>query len=72
LLPQSAEVRLRTAPGGHLAVLAGPDAPRTTWRELDEFQRWWDMRAIRRRVPSRRVSVDEAGANPIRAKLQVV
>ncbi len=72
LLPLSAEVRLRTAPGGHLAVLAGPRAPETTWRELDEFQRWWDTRAIRRRVPSRRVSVDEAGANPIRPRLQVV
>ena len=57
LLPQSAEVRLRTSPGGHLAVLAGPHAAETTWREVDEFQRWWDMRVIRRRVPSRRVSV---------------
>ncbi len=37
LLPQSAEVRLRTAPGGHLAVLSGPAAKATTWRELDEF-----------------------------------
>src|SRR5690606_30190402 len=42
LLPQSAEVRLRTAPGGHLAVLSGPRAKATTWRELDEFQHYWD------------------------------
>lgn len=72
LLPQSAEVRLRTAPGGHLAVLAGPLASSTTWREIDDFQRWWDGRAIRRRVPSRRVSVEAAGSQPIRPKLQVV
>ncbi|MDQ8046953.1 MAG: alpha/beta fold hydrolase [Solirubrobacteraceae bacterium] len=72
LLPQSAEVRLRTAPGGHFAVLAGPNAAGTTWREIDEFQGWWDMRQIRRRVPSRRVSVEEAGASPERPRLQVV
>lgn len=72
LLPNSAEVRLRTAPGGHLAVLAGPHARETTWRELDEFQRWWDTRQIRRRVPSRRVSVDAAGAHVEPSKLQVV
>jgi polyhydroxyalkanoate synthase len=72
LLPLSAEVRLRTAPGGHLAVLAGPHAATTTWQELDEFQRWWDTRQIRRRVASRRVSVDQAGAHPERSRLQVV
>lgn len=72
LLPRSAEVRLRTAPGGHLAVLCGPGAATTTWRELDEFQRWWDTRALRRRVASRRVSVEEAGAGPTLPKLQVV
>lgn len=72
LLPQSAEVRLRTAPGGHLAVLTGMQAARTTWREIDEFQRWWDERPIRRRVPSRRVSLEEAGANLSRPQLKVV
>ncbi|MBJ7471020.1 MAG: alpha/beta fold hydrolase [Solirubrobacteraceae bacterium] len=72
LLPQSAEVRLRTSPGGHLAVLSGPHAAETTWREIDEFQRWWDLRAIRRRVPSRRVSVEAAGSQPERPRLQVV
>ncbi len=72
LLPQSAEVRLRTAPGGHVAVLAGPNAKATTWRELDEFQTWWDARQIRRRVPSRRVSVEEAGAAPMRPQLHVL
>ncbi|MFT4034529.1 MAG: alpha/beta fold hydrolase [Patulibacter sp.] len=72
LLPQSAEVRLRTAPGGHFAVLAGPTARTTTWRELDEFQNWWDARQIRRRAPSRRVSVEEAGASAERPHLQVL
>jgi polyhydroxyalkanoate synthase len=72
LLPQSAEVRLRTAPGGHLAVLAGSHAKTTTWRELDAFQTWWDTRQIRRRVPSRRVSVEAAGATPTRPQLHVL
>lgn len=72
LLPRAAEVRLRTAPGGHLAVLSGSQAPLTTWRELDEFQRWWDGRALRRRVPSRRVTVDAAGTAQVRPKLQVI
>lgn len=72
LLPQSAEVRMRTAPGGHLAVLAGADAKHTTWQELDEFQTWWDSRQIRRRVASRRVSIEEAGATAGRPKLHVL
>lgn len=72
LLPLSAEVRLRTAPGGHLAVLTGAQAASTTWREIDEFQRWWDGRQIRRRVPNRRVSVEAAGAGPERGHLQVL
>lgn len=72
LLPQSAEVRLRTAPGGHLAVLAGPKARDTTWRELDAFQTFWDARAIRRRTASRRISVEAAGASPEHPQLQVL
>ena len=31
------EVRLETAPGGHLGVLTGMGARDTTWRYLDEF-----------------------------------
>jgi polyhydroxyalkanoate synthase subunit PhaC len=31
------DVRLETAPGGHLGVLTGRAAERTTWRHLDEF-----------------------------------
>ena len=37
LLPNAAEVRLETAPGGHLGVLTGRSAARSTWRYIDEF-----------------------------------
>ena len=37
LLTGSADVRLETAPGGHLGVLTGRSAERTTWRALDAF-----------------------------------
>jgi polyhydroxyalkanoate synthase len=41
LLSGSAEVRLATAPGGHLGVLAGRSARGTTWRHIDEFLGRW-------------------------------
>lgn len=37
LLPNAPEVRLRTAPGGHLGVLTGRTAAKTTWPEIDAF-----------------------------------
>lgn len=37
LLPNSPAVRYETAPGGHLGVLTGRAARRTTWVYLDEF-----------------------------------
>jgi polyhydroxyalkanoate synthase len=37
LLPNAPQVRLETAPGGHLGVLTGRSAKRTTWTYLDEF-----------------------------------
>jgi polyhydroxyalkanoate synthase len=37
LLRNAQDVRLGTAPGGHLGVLTGRSAERTTWRQLDEF-----------------------------------
>lgn len=37
LLPNSPEVRLETAPGGHLGVLTGAKAPETTWTYIDDF-----------------------------------
>jgi len=37
LLAGAPEVRLATAPGGHLGVLTGRAARRTTWLQLDDF-----------------------------------
>jgi len=37
LLTGSPDVRLETAPGGHLGVLTGRSAERTTWAALDAF-----------------------------------
>lgn len=37
LLENAPSVRFETAPGGHLGVLTGRGARRTTWRYLDEF-----------------------------------
>lgn len=37
LLPRAAEVRLETAPGGHLGVLTGRSAVLSTWPMIDEF-----------------------------------
>jgi polyhydroxyalkanoate synthase subunit PhaC len=37
LLPNAGEVRLETGPGGHLGVLTGRSAKRTTWVFIDEF-----------------------------------
>jgi len=39
LLPNAPSVRLERAPGGHLGVLTGRGARRTTWGFLDEFLR---------------------------------
>ena len=36
-LVPNAEVRLETAPGGHLGVLTGRAARATTWQLLDAF-----------------------------------
>lgn len=37
LLPNSPDVRLAEAPGGHLGVLTGRSAPTTTWAMIDDF-----------------------------------
>jgi polyhydroxyalkanoate synthase len=37
LLRGAADVRLETAPGGHLGVLTGRAAERTTWSYVDEW-----------------------------------
>jgi polyhydroxyalkanoate synthase subunit PhaC len=43
LLPNSPDVRLETAPGGHLGVLTGRSAIRSTWIFLDEFLPDYDI-----------------------------
>ncbi len=42
LLPNAREVRLETAPGGHLGVLTGRGARDSTWKYLDEFLAGYD------------------------------
>ncbi|MEA2426493.1 MAG: poly[(R)-3-hydroxyalkanoate] polymerase subunit PhaC [Thermoleophilaceae bacterium] len=42
LLTSSPDVRVRTAPGGHLGVLTGRSARDTTWHHLDQFLRAYD------------------------------
>lgn len=37
ILPNSPDVRLPLAPGGHLGVLTGTKAPETTWVEINDF-----------------------------------
>ncbi|HWJ66046.1 MAG TPA: alpha/beta fold hydrolase [Nocardioides sp.] len=37
LVPSSPDVRLPLAPGGHLGVLTGTQAPETTWAEIHAF-----------------------------------
>src|SRR3954462_909127 len=44
VLPNSPDVRLETAPGGHLGVLTGRSAIRSTWIFLDEFLADYDKR----------------------------
>lgn len=44
LLPNSPDVRFETAPGGHLGVLTGRSAVRSTWIFLDEFLADYDLR----------------------------
>jgi polyhydroxyalkanoate synthase len=37
VLTGTRSIRFATAPGSHLGVLSGPDAPETTWARIDEF-----------------------------------
>lgn len=47
LVPNAAQVKTATAPGGHLGVLTGRAARRTTWRMLDDFLAATDGRSRR-------------------------
>jgi polyhydroxyalkanoate synthase len=48
LLPNAAEVETHVAPGGHLGVLTGRSAMKTTWHYLDEFLARHDTREEKR------------------------
>jgi len=58
LLPNAAEVRIETAPGGHLGVLAGRSARKTTWEYLDEFLAGHDPLREERSAAAGRVSTE--------------
>jgi polyhydroxyalkanoate synthase len=53
LLPNAPDVRLDTAPGGHLGVLTGRRAVRSTWIFLDEFLADYDAGRVRGSRPER-------------------
>src|SRR3954452_19875224 len=53
VLPNSPDVRLESAPGGHLGVLTGRSAIRSTWIFLDEFLADYDKGRTRRTTESR-------------------
>jgi polyhydroxyalkanoate synthase subunit PhaC len=50
LLPNAPDVRIATAPGGHLGVLTGRAARRTTWRLIDDFLRATSLTPEERRA----------------------
>src|SRR3954469_19949326 len=52
LLPNSPDVRLESAPGGHLGVLTGRSAVRSTWIFLDEFLADYDRDTARATRPA--------------------
>jgi polyhydroxyalkanoate synthase len=56
LLPNSPDVRIETAPGGHLGVLTGRGAVRSTWIHLDEFLADYDTAAVNGSRPARPAS----------------
>jgi polyhydroxyalkanoate synthase len=65
LLPNSPDVRLETAPGGHLGVLTGRGAVRSTWIFLDEFLADYD--AGRRSPPRESPPERPRSARPVSA-----
>lgn len=55
LLPNAPQVRIASAPGGHLGVLTGRAARRTTWLQLDDFLAATAQSAEQRRQRPRRL-----------------
>ncbi len=68
LLPGSSEVRLEIVPGGHLGMLTGRAARRTTWVVLDEWLDEHVARPPKKRATRRRGAGDPKaiGASPER------
>ena len=60
LLPNAKEVRLESAPGGHLGVLTGRSAVKSTWGYLDEFLRRHDPLRSANGKPARVVESEPA------------
>ncbi|MDP3967159.1 MAG: alpha/beta fold hydrolase [Nocardioides sp.] len=70
LLTGTDEVRFEVVPGGHLGMIAGRAARRTTWRVLDEWIDQWSARgsaeAPAEDAPASRGRDATIGANPRR------
>jgi polyhydroxyalkanoate synthase len=63
VLKRAPQVRLETAPGGHLGVLTGRSARDSTWRHLDAFLNAHDeARPARPAPPQRRRTAEPAAA----------
>ena len=67
LLPKAAEVRLESAPGGHLGVLTGRSAVHTTWAHLDDFLAQHDPMRTRNGKPARKGTTPGAAKRAGRA-----
>lgn len=68
LLPNAAEVRFEIVPGGHLGMLTGRAAVRTTWQIMDE---WIDAHSAAEKptvveMPAQSSAKPAIGANPDR------
>src|SRR5688500_15694470 len=62
LLPNSPDVRVKSAKGGHLGVLTGRSARTQTWRHLDRFLDDYDVAPAPRRAPDTRPAAAAATA----------
>lgn len=66
LLPNAKEVRFEIVPGGHLGMLTGRAAIRTTWQIMDE---WIDQYSTALKAPAKKATAKTEtaiGANPDR------
>jgi polyhydroxyalkanoate synthase subunit PhaC len=68
MLSGSAETRLEIVPGGHLGMLTGRAARRTTWVALDEWFDQWAQAVAPRRTRARKKPAKRAPATKATAK----